>query len=45
MFNRIPLKRFSGYPTEDAERLVSYFTAYATFNNLETKDRRQVAAF
>ena len=23
MFSRIPLKRFSGYPTEDAERFLS----------------------
>ena len=45
MFNRIPLRRFSGYPTEDAERFLSNFKAYATFSNLETNDRRQAAAF
>ena len=45
MFNRIPLKRFSGYPTEDAERFLSNFKAYATFSNLETNERRQAATF
>ena len=32
MFGKISLKRFSGYPTEDAERFLSNFKAYATFN-------------
>ena len=45
MFNRIPLKRFSGYSTEDAERFLSNFKAYATISNLEANDRRQAAAF
>ena len=45
MFGKISLKRFSGYPTEDAERFLSNFKAYATFNKLETNDRRQAAAF
>ena len=44
MFNRIPLKRFCGYPREDAERFLSNFKAYATFSNLETNDRKQAAA-
>ena len=45
MFGKISLKHFSGYPTEDAERFLSNFKAYATFNKLETNDRRQAAAF
>ena len=32
MFGKISLKRFSSYPTEDAERFLSNFKAYATFN-------------
>ena len=41
MLNRIPLKRFRGYLTEDAERSLSNFKAYAAFSSLETNDRRQ----
>ena len=44
MYGKISLKRFSGYPTEDAERFLSIFKAYATFNKLETNYRRQAAA-
>ena len=45
MFGKISLKRLSDYPTEDAERFLSNFKAYATFNKLETNDRGQAAAF
>ena len=44
IFNRMPLKRFSGYPTNDAEIFLSNVKAYAPFNNLERNDRMQAAA-
>lgn len=42
---KVSLAKFSGYPTEDAERFLSNFSAYCLFNKINVQDPRTVAAF
>ena len=42
---RVTLEKFSGYPTEDAERFLSNFSAYCMFGRINQQDPRTVAAF
>lgn len=42
---RVSLEKFSGYPTDDAERFLSNFSAYCTFSRINPQDLRTVAAF
>ena len=42
---RIPLRHFSGYPTEDAERFLSDFEAYCKISRISDTEGRKVAAF
>ena len=42
---KVSLAKFSGYPTEDAERFLSNFSAYCLFNKINEQDPRTVAAF
>lgn len=42
---KLTLSKFSGYPTEDAERFLSNFSAYCTFHRITLLDPRKVAAF
>lgn len=42
---KVSLAKFSGYPTEDAERFLSNFSAYCLFNKINAQDPRTVAAF
>lgn len=45
MTSKVSLAKFSGYPTEDAERFLSNFSAYCLFNRINVQDPRTVAAF
>ena len=38
----VSLAKFSGYPTEDAERFLSNFSAYCLFNKINVQDPRTV---
>ena len=42
---RIVLRKFSGYPTEDPERILSDFEAYCKISGITDTDGRKVAAF